>query len=584
MQSLADLASAIQRIDGRSYAAYRALAGSYRSDPGSLHLDYIQRDPFAPPSRLRLRLPMADAALPPELFDSPIRCLALENFLARRFRSLLSDQPAEPSRHSTGNSGVIDIDAGAQEVLKRTAAKLTREWVELRLSVGLPAKGRTVLGGQAEGILCTLLPDLAVQTLCWRNVPQDAATHFVHCIDNQDHLRQQLQQTGLVAFVANGSILPRASGVSDRPLNSDDAILFETPAQLQVSLQLRHPIPENKNDSDDLTVTGMGIPKGISLIVGGGYHGKSTLLAALQHAVVPHIPGDGRELVVTLDDGVKIRAEDGRSVSGVDISPFIHNLPSNKSTTSFCSEDASGSTSQAANITEALELGCHLLLLDEDTSATNFMIRDQFMQALIRSEDEPITPFLHRVRALFERFDCSTVLVMGGSGDYFSVADKVIRMQNYQALDVTDEARAIARASPTDLGAESDIADIASRIPLARCFDASRGRRDFKIDARGRQELLFGSDLIDLRLWEQLFDRSQTRAVGYAIYWAAQNAMGDKQSLRSVMQQLDQLFDRAGMDILDPFRTDEAHPGDFARPRVYDVAAAINRLRCLQVR
>jgi|TARA_Y100000310_G_scaffold337546_1_gene424859 predicted ABC-class ATPase len=583
VQSLADLASAIQRIDGRSYAAYRDLVGSYRFDPGSLHLDYIQRDPFAPPSRLRLRLPLAAAALPAELFDTPIRTLALESFLARRLRALLAERPVDRSKQITGNSGDINIDAGAQEVLKRTAAKVTLEWVELRLSVGLPAKGRTVLGGQAEQILCTLLPQLAVETLCWRNVPQDAAIHFVQCIDNQDCLRSQLAANDLVAFIADGSILPRESGVSDRPLSSDDAIAFRTPPELRVSLDLRHPIPGRMGVADPMKITGMGLPKGITLIVGGGYHGKSTLLAALQNAVVPHLPGDGRETVVSLGDAVKIRAEDGRSVSGVDISPFIHDLPSEKSTLSFCSEDASGSTSQAANISEALELGCRLLLLDEDTSATNFMIRDRAMQSLISSEDEPITPFLHRVRTLFDKFDCSTVLVMGGSGDYFSVADKVVRMQDYQALDVTDEARAIARAFPPDSWAESDFGDIAARIPIATSFDVSRGRRDFKIDIRGKQDLLFGSDLIDLRLWEQLFDSSQTRAIGYAMYWAAQNAMGDTQTLRNVMQQLEQLFDSAGMDTLDPFRKGESHPGDFARPRVYDVAAAINRLRCLQV-
>ena len=101
----------------------------------------------------------------------------------------------------------------------------------------------------------------------------------------------------------------------------------------------------------------MGIRKGITLIVGGGYHGKSTLLKALEAGVYNHIAGDGREFVITDDTAFKLRAEDGRSITGVDISPFIKNLPNKKDTVHFSTEDASGSTSQAANLMEALESG-----------------------------------------------------------------------------------------------------------------------------------------------------------------------------------------------------------------------------------
>jgi predicted ABC-class ATPase len=331
----------------------------------------------------------------------------------------------------------------------------------------------------------------------------------------------------------------------------------------------------------------MGVPAGVTLIVGGGYHGKSTLLRALERGVYPHIPGDGRETVVSAPDLVKIRAEDGRRVERVDIHSFISELPGRRSTRAFCSDDASGSTSQAANIVEALEVGASGLLLDEDTSATNFMVRDARMQALVAKEFEPITPFLERVRALHRELGVSTVLVMGGCGDYFEVADRVIMMREYQPFDCTDEAREVAREQLGQRRSEAreGISAPLARVPLAASFDASRGRRDVKIDARGSDEIVFGSDPIDLRAVEQLVDPSQTRAVGLAIHLASQRFMDGEHSLAEVLDALEALLDSEGLDLLDPFGGgDGRNPGSFARPRRFEIAAAINRLRTLRIR
>jgi predicted ABC-class ATPase len=572
----------LSRIDGRGYNAYKDIVGSYQFDQFSLFIDYVQGDPFAAPSRVRVRVPQHLVALPTDLFRTRVRRVALADFLARQVRNAINR--IAQGRRGTGKSGLIVIDAGRQEVLERTAVVITPEWTEARLEVGLPASGRTVLGKQAAAMLCDELPQIVEHGLLWRNLPQEEAQQFVECIENQEHIRDQLDQLGLVAFVGDGAILPRESGASDRPLPRAEAVPFRAPEPLSVTIELPNSIPFP--DGSRTSITGMGIPTGITLIVGGGYHGKSTLLQALERGVYPHIPDDGREYVVTNRDAIKIRAEDGRRVERVDISPFISTLPYDRSTLAFSTGDASGSTSQAANIVEAIEVGARVLLLDEDTSATNFMVRDARMQALVHKEHEPITPFLDRVREIYDLLEVSSVLVMGGSGDYFDVADTVIMLRDYLPHEVTKEAREVAQTYPTRRRVETPepLSHITPRVPLAKSFDPSRGRRAVKIDAKSRDLLLFGSDPIDLRHVEQLVDLSQTRAIGHAIYLAVERFMDGKATLRDVVAALEQFFDQHGLDALDPFYREERHPGNFARPRRYEVVAAINRLRTVQMR
>lgn len=582
MPDVNDLRRILVRIDGRGYKAYKDLEGRYEFGQFTLHIDHVQGDPFAAPSKVRVRVSQRVANLPTALFNNAVRRVALEDFLARQVQHAI--QSTTQGRRGTGKSGLITIDAGKEEVLERTAMVVTPQWVEARLEVGLPAAGRTALARQAQAMLCDELPRIVERGLLWRNLPQQEGQQFVECVENQEHIRRQLDSLGLIAFVGDGAILPRESGASDRPLSGGQAVPFRSADPLRVTIALPNPIPGPNHPLD--RISGMGIPKGITLIVGGGYHGKSTLLQALQYCVYPHIPGDGREYVVTNHDAVKIRAEDGRRVEQVDISPFISNLPYGRNTTTFRTDNASGSTSQAANIIEALEVGANVLLLDEDTSATNFMVRDARMQLLVHKEHEPITPFLDRVRELYERFGVSTVLVMGGSGDYFDVADHVIMMRDYLPYDVTTEAKQITRRYPTQRYTEAaaPMSGIVERIPLAESFDPSRGRREVKIDAKALDLILFGSDPIDLRQVEQLVDLSQTRAVGYAIHLATEQFMDGKTTLRDVLTAVEQFLDQHGLDALGPFRRGDDHPGNFARPRIYEVAAAINRLRTVRMR
>ncbi len=579
MKTIQNLKDTLARIDGKGYKAYKDIEGMYDFDSYILAIDHVQGDPFAAPSKIRVRLPQHMAHIPSPLFNTPVRCIALQDYLSRLTRQAIYD--TAQGRRGMGKSGLISIDAGDQEVLQRTAVVIKPQWVEARLQVGLPASGRTILGRQAQAMFCEELPKIVDYSLRWHNLPQEEGEEFVACIENQEFMRAQLDRLGIVAFIADGSILPRESGASDRPL-AKDAIPFDSPESLRVTLSLANPLSQRPCKN---SISGMGIPKGVTLIVGGGYHGKSTLLHALERSVYPHIPGDGREYIVTSRDSVKIRAEDGRRVEKVNISPFINNLPYERSTTAFSSDDASGSTSQATNIVEALEVGAQVLLVDEDTSATNFMVRDARMQALVHKDHEPITPFLERVRGLYDDMGVSTVLVMGGSGDYFDYADTVIMMRDYLPYDVTTEAKQIAQDYPTHRADETSapLHHITERIPLAESFDPSRGKRDVKIDAKARDLILFGTEPIELRCVEQLADLSQTRAIGYAIHLAAERLMDGKATLREIVSMIEQFFDEHGLDSLDPFHRGEHHPGNFARPRSYEIAAAINRMRTLRM-
>ena len=571
MPSSDALVQILARIDGRGYRAYQDLRGRYAFPDLELFVDHVQGDPFAAPSRLRVRLPMRQAMLPTALWENPLRRLGLSDFLAR----VASEEVAhrDPARTGSGRSGTIRIDAGGQEILERSAVAIEPESVELRLEAGLPAQGRRILGTAARQLLAETIPDVARAALRWDRLDDAAAQAFVSCLENQEHIRDQLAALGLVAFVANGSLLPRESGASDRPLAQEKAVRFQSPPSLEVRVQVPNPIDGCEE------VTGMGIPRGVTLIVGGGYHGKSTLLRALERGVYPHVPGDGRELVVADRSLVKLRAEDGRRIERVDIRGFIGSLPASSASDprNFQADNASGSTSQAAAIVEAIEAGATGLLLDEDTSATNFMLRDARMQALVDKEHEPITPFVDRVRELYEGLGVSTVLVMGSSGDYFEQADHVVQMQDYQPLEVSEEARRIAGERQTGRACEAEqpLAASVPRVPDPASFDPSRGRRRVKIDAPELQRILYGRESIDLRAVEQLVDRSQTRAIGLAIHLASTRFMQNGQTLAAVLDALDALLDESGLDALGRY--------NLARPRRFELAAAINRLRSLRI-
>jgi predicted ABC-class ATPase len=550
-----DLRSILLNLDGRGYKAYKDVEGKYQFPDFRLLIDRAQGDPFASPSNLRVLVPQSVAQFPPHLYQSHIREIALRDYLTRQFSKV-------------AQSGLIAIASVGQEVLERTSVFLRNGEVEVRFVVGLPARGRSILGRMAAEMLCIDIPEIVEQALKYTSLDGKEIQKYVEIIEDAHWLRQRLKERDLVAFVSNGAILPRRSGVDPRPL-LDEAIPFVAPKSLEVEF----------NCPNRGSIKGMGIPAGITLIVGGGYHGKSTLLQALELGVYNRIPGDGREFVVTNSAAVKIRAEDGRSIAGVDISPFINQLPQNKSTTNFSTANASGSTSQAANIIEALEAGAELLLVDEDTAATNFMIRDRRMQELVSKDKEPITPFIDKVRQLYQEYGVSTILVMGGSGDYFDVADTVIAMENFIPQDVTERAKAIALANITErlLEGGKNFGRITPRIPCSESIDPSCGRRAVKLKVHV-DEIVFGTEDIDVAALQQIVDKGQLRAIAAAIVYAKEKYLDKKRTIPEVLNLVMADIESKSLDVLTLMPE-----GDLALFRRFELAAALNRLRTLKV-
>ena len=567
MQTAAELRSLLNRIDRRGYPAYKDTRGTYQFPNYILSIDHVQGDPFAAPSRLSILVKGRAAGFPPELYDRPHRRIALQDQLTRRFGAAAERFSFQAK--GSGQSGLIAVSRCGQEVLERTACRLDPKSgdVLMRFQVGFPANGRTVNAGELGKILFDFLPKCAEQALFYQNIDRERLRAAVDLAEDQHCVREQLPGLGLCAFVANGSVLPRASGVSSKPMG--DGVKFVSPKELEVTLDL----PRGRQ------ITGMGIRRGVTLIVGGGYHGKSTLLGALELGVYDHIAGDGREYVITDPTAVKIRAEDGRSIRKTDISLFISDLPNGKDTAAFETEDASGSTSQAANVIESIEAGTSLLLIDEDTSATNFMVRDELMQRVIRRDMEPITPFIERVRELYESYGVSTVLVAGSSGAYFHVADTVIQMDRYVPRDITALAKAEAGNFPIRVDPPKPAA------PL--CFDRrpqpspsfSGGDRT-KIKTLPREGVMVNKEVIDLRYVEQLVDSEQLTALGYCVVYALRNLLDGRRDLRRVTDELEAAIDRGTLAALCGDRS--GVPG-LARPRRQEILACLNRCRGLRI-
>jgi len=553
------LRTLLQQIDSRGYKAYKQLCGIYNFKKFQLTIDHVQGDPFAQPSRISIQLSPDQHGIPAELWANRIRQTALEDFLGRALHVAI--KKIVKGGRGTGRSGEMEIAVNGQQVLRRNAVLIGTHQLEARLLFALPGSGRSVLAEEAAVMFFDELPQAVEAGLIWTQRSLNMMRQHIEQVEDQEALRHQLEQLDAIAFVADGSLLPRHSGTDDHPLI--DGLPFKSPLELKREVILPH---QGK-------ISGMVIPKGVSLIVGGGFHGKSTLLQALERGIYNHIPGDGRELVATTASAVKIRAEDHRVINQVDISPFISTLPGNRTTNCFSTDNASGSTSQAANIIEALECHCKCLLIDEDTSATNFMIRDQRMQRLVPEQQEPITPLLHRIRELYETAGVSSIIVTGGSGDYLAVADRIIMMDNYQTLDVTEKAHNLAGDKPPARETRVPFQKNQQRHinltikPLPR-------QREAKVQVREQRLLEYGRKRIDLSAVEQLLDHGQTEAIGRLLMWCHEHDPHQKNGLIATLRQALRQVEEQGLDILLPWKA-----GHLALPRFYELVAAANRLR-----
>ncbi|CAM9113326.1 unnamed protein product [Ectocarpus fasciculatus] len=568
-----DLRDLLSRgIDGRQYPCYKDIRGYWNfGNAFTLHIHHVQGDAYASPSQCRVLIPHCSTQVGRDIWKkSDISRVATCDYLARRFSAAVSRAGGDVRMNGNGwkgaKGGEMTVDTPTQTILDRSAVIIDDAHLEARFTVALPASGRTIMGKMASTVLTDMLARYIKEALL--TIDERALISHVQCAEDYYFLREVvLPRHSLVSFVANGSVLPRLSGASDAPMPSDTAIRFMSPSSMAVEIEL-----PNRG-----SVVGMGIPKGVSLITGGGFHGKSTLLNAIVSGVYPHIPGDGRELVATAATAAKIRAEDGRRIGCVDISSFINNLPYSKSTKRFCTDDASGSTSQASNIIEALEAGSTCLLLDEDTCATNFMIRDARMQMLVSPDKEPITPFINRVRSLKDR-DVSTVLVVGGCGDYFDVADRVIMMDIFVTYDVTERAREIsAQFGPAAGSIEQpyDFPDLEPRV-VEHVIDAGV----VKISVRNKNLVSFGDTCeLDLSCVEQLDNTSQTRAIVECLRLFSDCVRTPTRTALSISDLLVEIERKLDVEGIGGALDTDRYRGDLCRPRRIEVAAALNRLR-----
>ena len=575
MKTERELREQLRNIDHKSYPMYKSLKGGYGFANYVLWIDHVQGDPFAAPSNVRVTVDTKKAGFPDFTMKDSLTREALADELLRNFANQI--QQFTFKAKGSGKSGLISVTHCGQEVLQRTACEVTDKQITARFSVGFPANGRSINARELEKILFEYLPKCVEQSFYYKNLNAGKVKAAIELAEDQQYIREQLKERKLVAFVADGAVLPRESGISSRPMR--DSVKFSSPDTLRIAMELPH----------KGRITGMGIPKGITLIVGGGYHGKSTLLNALELGVYNHIAGDGREYVITDESALKLRSEDGRFIKDVDISMFIDDLPNKKDTHAFSTKDASGSTSQAAGIVEGMEAGSKLFLLDEDTSATNFMVRDAFMQKVVSPDKEPITPFLSRARDLYEKAGISTILVAGSSGAFFHIADVVIQMDSYEPVDITEKAKELCKEFPISEEEPKPFVIPKSHRLMEKDKNGATRRRDYrtgavkkdeperlKVKTMGTDGFSIGKQTVDLRYIEQLIDSEQTAALGMLLKYGVEHFADGKKSIPEVAELLNQKIKSEGLNFLSE---GGEISGGYAVPRVQEIFSCINRYR-----
>lgn len=580
MKNSEELRQQLRSINRKSYPAYKGLKGLYHFGNYILSIDHVQGDPFASPSHVSIQISHRDAGFPVEYYKDTLTGTTLCDYLTRQFEKQVSQYSFRAK--GSGKSGLLTASHCGQEILSRTACEITEKGITARFFVGFPANGRTINATELEKILFDFLPVCIQESFFYSSLNAKELQNYIELAEDQEFIRQTLPAKNLCAFIADGSILPRESGISSRPMKA--SVPFTSPDSLRISINLPH---KGK-------ITGMGIPKGITLIVGGGYHGKSTLLNALELGVYNHIPGDGREYVITDATAVKLRSEDGRFIKDVDISMFINDLPNKKDTRCFSTLDASGSTSQAAGIVESMEAGSHLFLLDEDTSATNFMVRDAFMQQVIQREKEPITPFLERAEDLYKKAGISTILVAGSSGAFFHIADTIIQMDNYVPKDITASVKKLCSQYPLPAVSVTDFQLPHSHRIMSRPAESSkrlihnsRGNHSdsgaakperLKTRISGTDGFSLGRQEIDLRYTEQLIDAEQTAALGLLLKYAVEHLADGRRTLPEIVQFLWKNLSLHGLSF---FTENQKISCGYATPRIQEIYACLNRYRGL---
>ena len=551
----------IRSLDGKPYGTYKNLA-TREWDFGDFVLEFIhvQGDPYAPASRVLLRAKLATLGYAPEWGSDFEHRLALSDFLYRRLGRMVQER-------YPGKDAAVVFDTAGPEMLVRNSLWIDNGEIRACLQVRLPGEGRKIQAELAAEILTMVMPDLVAAGLYYTQGDEPAMQRHYRVLAERKEILAQLDGRGLCAFVPDGAVLPRASGLSELPL--EGAVPFAAPAELAVTL-----------NACGREIRGMGIPKGITVITGGAFHGKSTLLQALVRAVYPHVPGDGREGIVVDDTALRVGVEDGRSVRGTDLSMFVRDLPGGISTKDFSTLSASGSTSEAANLLEAMEAGARTFLIDEDSSAVNFLIRDVRVRKLVGDEREPLIPLTDRIRSLASA-GMNFILVAGACGDYLDLADNIIVMANYKAE--------CAKSTVSSWKAEGLIGSTVNARPFAAYMQplqkhvrpASAVERQVKVKLAGDSLLQIGFLVADTSRLVTLVDKQQRLGAGFMLLNMLQNAVSNtaegsapaNDSVAGVAQKLCDVVCNVGFRNLP-----QGMSREMSLPRAVDIACVAFRL------
>ena len=559
----------IRSLNGKNYGLYKSLADK-PWDFGDFALEFlhVQGDPYAPASRVLIKANLSMLGYAGEWGGTFERRLALSDFLYRKLGRLVQER-------YPGKDAAVIFDTAGPEMLVRNSLWIDNGELRACLQVKLPGDGRKIQAELAAEILTMVLPDLVSAGLYYSKSDEVFLQEHYRVLAERKEILSQLDARGLCAFVPDGTVLPRESGLSEMPL--EGAVPFVAPEEMAVTL--------NVCGRD---IRGMGIPKGITVITGGAFHGKSTLLQALTRSVYPHIPGDGREGIVIDESALRVGVEDGRSVRGTDLSHFVRDLPGGVSTKDFNTLSASGSTSEAANLLEAMEAGSRTFLIDEDSSAVNFLIRDVRVRKLLGDDREPLIPLTDRIREISAQ-GYSFILVAGACGDYLDLADNIVIMANYKAECA--KFTPMSSWKTEGLIGSTESAEVQQPRPFVAYMQplqksvrpTSAVERQVKVKLAGDSLLQIGFLVSDTSRLNTLVDRQQRFGAGFVLLNLLQNAASNAESgdssnagdsVAETIQKLYEKIQNVGFRNLP-----QGMSREMSLPRVVDIACVAFRLR-----
>ena len=554
----------LSEIDGKDVSEFSRIVGDFDFSRFVLKISRISSESDLSGVLFLVRVPQNVASFPQHLYSTPIRRTALEDLLTRRVAQTVErlarfDDAGVARRR-------LSIATPGQKILPRSSMVVSDDQVEARLYLQLPSRDGKILGAAAKEIFFDELPQVVNGALIYSNLDEGDVEQFVGLMEDADQIRQTLPTRGLISFVAEGSLLARSAGADTPDYSRDQGVTVED--KLRVEME----VPNAQ------TIRGLGISTGITVILGDEYSGRVELMRAIAAGIYNHIPGDGREMVITMPDAVYVAADPGRSIQRVDISPFLARAPQGDAK-NFSTDRADPCASQMASTIESLEVGARALLFDESDSSLAFLARDERLGGI--ADGSSIVSLAARARQLADELGVSLVIGgAAGAASFVPVADTVLRIQDHRVTDITLEAKGWNIPSVPPRGDATDFAHIMekTRWLVASSIDPSSGRLDLFIEAATVDKLGFGHVEVNLKGIAQLADRFQTQTIGLIMDYGRQRYMDEGRPIREILDLVDRDLSTEGLECLS-----RDLRGDLVRPRRYEIAAALNRLRTLRV-